>query len=80
PLIFRLKDGKEVELIARIRVASGPAGNEQIACQLVIDDCTKSDEGVYTCVVTSPLGSDKCSARLECIGEIKRSHRLVNLS
>lgn len=62
-----LKDGKEIELIARIRVQTrtieGFTTNE-----LVIDDVTPEDAGRYTVIVENSAGTDRCEANLTVIG------------
>ena len=71
-----LKDGKEIELIARIRVQSrtieGHTTNE-----LVIDDVVPEDAGKYTAIIESIAGSDRCEATLTVVGKQRSStHRL----
>ncbi|CEF63660.1 Hemicentin-1 [Strongyloides ratti] len=61
-----LKDGKEVELIARIRVVSQVVEEGKLE-QLIIDDCLPEDTGEYTCVIQNEAGVDKCIAKLEVI-------------
>uniref|UniRef100_A0A0N4ZKF6 Obscurin n=1 Tax=Parastrongyloides trichosuri TaxID=131310 RepID=A0A0N4ZKF6_PARTI len=61
-----LKDGKEVELIARIRVASQIIEGGKLE-QLIIDDCQPEDAGEYTCVIQNEAGTEKCIAKLEVI-------------
>jgi hypothetical protein len=58
-----LKDGKEISLIARIRVSSA-AKNGQLVEQLIVDDAQLEDMGVYTAVVTNAAGEDRCEATL----------------
>lgn len=66
-LSFRLKDGKEIQLLARIRVKSrtieGFTTNE-----LIIDDVQMDDAGKYTVIVSNNAGQDMCEAKLEVIG------------
>ncbi|KFD70456.1 hypothetical protein M514_00956 [Trichuris suis] len=59
-----LKDNKEIELLARIRVGSHKEEN-LIIHRLTVDDVTKADAGTYTCVVMNEHGQEICSARLE---------------
>uniref|UniRef100_A0AAF5HXT5 Uncharacterized protein n=1 Tax=Strongyloides stercoralis TaxID=6248 RepID=A0AAF5HXT5_STRER len=61
-----LKDGKEVELIARIRVVSQVVEEGKLE-QLIIDDCLPEDGGEYTCIIQNEKGVDKCVAKLEVI-------------
>uniref|UniRef100_A0A0N5CB57 Muscle M-line assembly protein unc-89 n=1 Tax=Strongyloides papillosus TaxID=174720 RepID=A0A0N5CB57_STREA len=61
-----LKDGKEVELIARIRVISQVIEEGKLE-QLIIDDCLPDDGGEYVCVIENEGGSDKCVAKLEVV-------------
>ncbi|CDW55769.1 Muscle M line assembly protein unc 89 [Trichuris trichiura] len=59
-----LKDNKEIELLARIRVGSHKEENV-IIHRLTVDDVTKADAGTYTCVVMNEHGQEICSAKLE---------------
>lgn len=65
--MLRLKDGKEIELIARIRVQvrtiEGFTTNE-----LVIDDVQPEDAGKYTVIVENTAGRDRCEATLTVVG------------
>ena len=67
-MISRLKDGKEIELIARIRVQTrsieGFTTNE-----LIIDDVEIEDAGMYTVIVENAVGKDMCEARLFVVGK-----------
>uniref|UniRef100_A0A914WDR8 Muscle M-line assembly protein unc-89 n=1 Tax=Plectus sambesii TaxID=2011161 RepID=A0A914WDR8_9BILA len=66
-----LKDGKEIELIARIRVKSrtieGFTTNE-----LIIDDVEPEDAGKYTVIVSNNAGQDTCEAKLEVIEVLEK--------
>lgn len=65
----RLKDGKEIELIARIKVMKKPVeGKTQTLHSLVIESVSKADSGVYTCILTNEAGEEICSAELEVLG------------
>ncbi|VDO19048.1 unnamed protein product, partial [Heligmosomoides polygyrus] len=58
-----LKDGKEIELIARIRVQTRTI--EGFTTQeLIIDDVRPEDAGVYTVIVENTAGRDQCDATL----------------
>lgn len=65
----RLKDGKEIEMIARIKIFKkpGPEGKTQMH-QLVIESVTKADSGVYTCILTNEAGEEICTAELDVLG------------
>ncbi len=65
---YRLKDGKEVELIARIRVTSRVGEGKTQTHELIIDAVETTDQGTYTCVVSNDLGEELCTAKLEVIG------------
>ncbi|XP_053200690.1 twitchin-like isoform X3 [Panonychus citri] len=56
-----LKNGVEVLLGTRIRALDDGEG----VYRLVFDEVLEVDEGTYTCEVTNPLGSDRCSALLK---------------
>jgi hypothetical protein len=62
-----LKDGREIQLIARIRVQTrtieGFTTNE-----LIIDDVMPEDAGKYTVIVSNSAGMDQCDATLHVIG------------
>lgn len=64
-----LKDGKEIELIARIRVKNKPGeGNAQMH-QLIIESVKPSDSGLYTCILTNAAGEEMSAAVLEVLGK-----------
>ncbi|GMS98905.1 hypothetical protein PENTCL1PPCAC_21080, partial [Pristionchus entomophagus] len=67
-----LKDGKELELIARIRVAqrTGPEGH--ITNELIIDDVQPEDAGKYTVVVENAAGTDVCEATLNILEALEK--------
>ncbi|CAI5439881.1 unnamed protein product [Caenorhabditis angaria] len=67
-----LKDGKEIELIARIRVQTrtGPEGH--ITQELIIDDVKEEDAGKYTCIVENTAGLDRCEASLTVVENLDR--------
>ncbi|XP_074598807.1 projectin protein bent isoform X2 [Brevipalpus obovatus] len=56
-----LKNGREVLPGPRIRAIDDGDG----VYRLVIDEVQDIDEGDYTCEVTNPLGTDRCSASLK---------------
>uniref|UniRef100_A0AC35UA75 Muscle M-line assembly protein unc-89 n=1 Tax=Rhabditophanes sp. KR3021 TaxID=114890 RepID=A0AC35UA75_9BILA len=58
------KDGKEIELIARIRVTSKVVDGI-LTEELIIEDSRPDDKGNYVVVVTNEGGQDKCEAYLE---------------
>ncbi|KRY53788.1 Muscle M-line assembly protein unc-89 [Trichinella britovi] len=70
-----LKDGNEVELLARIRVGSHKEENVMVH-RLIIDDVRREDAGYYTCVVMNEHGQETCVAKLE-IAEGKGSAELL---
>ncbi|GMR51488.1 hypothetical protein PMAYCL1PPCAC_21683, partial [Pristionchus mayeri] len=67
-----LKDGKELELIARIRVATrtGPEGH--ITHELIIDDIQPEDAGKYTVLVENSAGTDTCEATLNVLETLEK--------
>ena len=68
-----LKDGKEIELIARIRVQSRMVeGANQIAHELIIDDVKPEDIGRYSVIVENSAGKDMCEANLTIIETIEK--------
>ncbi|VDL64096.1 unnamed protein product, partial [Nippostrongylus brasiliensis] len=58
-----LKDGKEIELIARIRVQTRTIEGHTTQ-ELIIDDVRPEDAGVYTVIVENTAGRDQCEATL----------------
>uniref|UniRef100_A0A8R1DN92 Ig-like domain-containing protein n=1 Tax=Caenorhabditis japonica TaxID=281687 RepID=A0A8R1DN92_CAEJA len=68
-----LKDGKEIELIARIRVQTrtGPEGH--ITEELIIDNVTPEDVGKYTCIVENTAGTDTCEASLTVVETLEKA-------
>uniref|UniRef100_A0A9J2P3W7 Immunoglobulin I-set domain protein n=1 Tax=Ascaris lumbricoides TaxID=6252 RepID=A0A9J2P3W7_ASCLU len=58
-----LKDGKEIELIARIRVQTRTIEGCTTS-ELIIDDVELEDAGTYSVVVENAAGSDICEATL----------------
>ncbi|KAK0423255.1 hypothetical protein QR680_008049 [Steinernema hermaphroditum] len=66
-----LKDGKEIELIARIRVQTrtieGYTTNE-----LIIDEVVPEDAGKYTVIVENRAGQDTCEATLHVVEVIEK--------
>ncbi|CAL2029366.1 unnamed protein product [Caenorhabditis brenneri] len=67
-----LKDGREIELIARIRVQTrtGPEGH--ITQELILDNVTPEDAGRYTCIVENTAGKDTCEATLTVIETLEK--------
>ncbi|KAK5974865.1 hypothetical protein GCK32_004431, partial [Trichostrongylus colubriformis] len=61
-----LKDGKEIELIARIRVQSRTIEGH-IAHELIIEDVRPEDAGKYTVIVENTAGQDRCEATLTVV-------------
>lgn len=68
--ILRLKDGREIELIARIRVQQRTIEGFTTS-ELIIDDVIPEDAGQYTVVVENSAGTDRCEANLTVIGKKK---------
>lgn len=64
---FRLKDGREIELIARIRVQTRTIEGFTTS-ELIIDEVEPEDAGKYTVVVENVAGMDRCEANLTVIG------------
>ncbi|TKR95914.1 hypothetical protein L596_010016 [Steinernema carpocapsae] len=66
-----LKDGKEIELIARIRVQTrtieGHTTNE-----LIIDEVIPEDAGKYTVIVENRAGTDTCEATLQVVEMLEK--------
>ncbi|MCP9264251.1 Immunoglobulin I-set domain protein [Dirofilaria immitis] len=61
-----LKDGREIELIARIRVQTRTIEG-YVASELIIDNVMPEDAGKYTVVVENVAGKDSCEATLNVI-------------
>ncbi|KAK6045554.1 immunoglobulin I-set domain protein, partial [Cooperia oncophora] len=61
-----LKDGKEIELIARIRVQTRTIEGH-VAHELIIDDVRPEDAGKYTVIVENTAGQDRCEATLTVV-------------
>uniref|UniRef100_A0A1I7VN34 Immunoglobulin I-set domain-containing protein n=1 Tax=Loa loa TaxID=7209 RepID=A0A1I7VN34_LOALO len=61
-----LKDGREIELIARIRVQTRTIEG-YVTSELIIDDVIPEDAGKYTVVVENIAGKDSCEATLNVI-------------
>lgn len=66
---YRLKDGREIELIARIRVQTRTIEGYTTS-ELIIDEVEPEDAGKYTVVVENTAGTDRCEASLTIIGII----------
>ncbi|VDM36482.1 unnamed protein product [Toxocara canis] len=66
-----LKDGKEIELIARIRVQTRTVEGYTTS-ELIIDDVELEDAGKYTVVVENAAGSDACEATLNVIEKLTK--------
>lgn len=64
---YRLKDGREIELIARIRVQQRTIEGFTTS-ELIIDNVVPEDAGKYTVVVENIAGTDRCEANLTVIG------------
>nr|CRZ24661.1 BMA-UNC-89, isoform b [Brugia malayi] len=61
-----LKDGREIELIARIRVQTRTIEG-YVTSELIIDNVIPEDAGKYTVVVENVAGTDSCEANLNVI-------------
>uniref|UniRef100_A0A7E4UT28 Muscle M-line assembly protein unc-89 n=1 Tax=Panagrellus redivivus TaxID=6233 RepID=A0A7E4UT28_PANRE len=61
-----LKDGKEIELIARIRVQTRTIEGH-VTSELIIDDVKPEDAGRYTVVVENAAGTERCEANLNVV-------------
>ncbi|CAG9533738.1 unnamed protein product [Cercopithifilaria johnstoni] len=61
-----LKDGREIELIARIRVQTRTMEGHVVS-ELIIDDVVPEDAGKYAVVVENIAGKDSCEATLNVI-------------
>ncbi|KJH44303.1 immunoglobulin I-set domain protein [Dictyocaulus viviparus] len=70
--IFELKDGKEIELIARIRVQSRTIEGH-ITQELIIEDVRPEDAGLYTVVVENVAGQVQCEAKLTVVEELEKT-------
>jgi len=69
-MCFRLKDGKEIEIVARIRVCSRPSTDAKTQThQLIIDSVVEEDSGKYSCVVFNESGEEISCATLEVVGK-----------
>ncbi|KAI1702784.1 immunoglobulin domain-containing protein [Ditylenchus destructor] len=66
-----LKDGKEIELIARIRVMTQTIEGFTTS-ELMIDDVEAEDAGKYTVVVENMAGQDRCEATLTVIEALEK--------
>lgn len=66
--LLRLKDGKEIELIARIRVQTRSIEGFTTT-ELIIDDVQTDDAGLYSVVVENVAGMETCQANLYVVGE-----------
>ncbi|VDO49879.1 unnamed protein product, partial [Brugia timori] len=62
----KLKDGREIELIARIRVQTRTIEG-YVTSELIIDNVIPEDAGKYTVVVENVAGTDSCEANLNVI-------------
>ncbi|CAD6189828.1 unnamed protein product [Caenorhabditis auriculariae] len=67
-----LKDGKEIELIARIRVQTRTIEGH-VTEQLIIEGVTPEDAGKYTCIVENTAGTATCEASLTVIEELDKA-------
>jgi len=65
--LFRLKDGNEIELIARIRVQTRTIEGHMCS-ELIIDDAKPEDAGKYSVLVENMAGTDRCEANLTVVG------------
>jgi hypothetical protein len=66
-----LKDGKEIELIARIRVQQHTIEGHTTN-QLIIDDVKPEDAGKYTAIVENTAGTDRCEATLTVVETLEK--------
>ncbi|VDD94061.1 unnamed protein product, partial [Enterobius vermicularis] len=66
-----LKDGKEIELIARIRVQTRSIEGFTTT-ELIIDDVQTDDAGLYSVVVENVAGMETCQANLYVVEELKK--------
>ncbi|VDM63858.1 unnamed protein product, partial [Angiostrongylus costaricensis] len=67
-----LKDGKEIELIARIRVQSRTVEGYTTQ-ELIIDDVRPEDAGIYTVIVENNAGRVQCEATLTVVEAIEKT-------
>ncbi|CAJ0570275.1 unnamed protein product, partial [Mesorhabditis spiculigera] len=67
-----LKDGKELELIARIHVRTRTIEGFTTH-ELEIEDVQPEDAGKYTCIVENPQGLDKCDANLQVLEVLEKA-------
>jgi len=75
-----LKDGKELELIARIRVKTMTIEGHTTQ-KLFIDDVQPEDGGKYQCIVENATGKDVCEATLTVLGmHLVYFRRILNFS
>uniref|UniRef100_A0A914Y913 Ig-like domain-containing protein n=1 Tax=Panagrolaimus superbus TaxID=310955 RepID=A0A914Y913_9BILA len=66
-----LKDGKEVQLLARIRVQSRTIEGH-ITNELIIDDVQPEDAGKYTVMVENTAGLEQCEAKLTVLENLQK--------
>lgn len=64
-----LKDGREIELIARIRVQQRTLEGFTTS-ELIIDEVEPEDAGKYAVIVENLAGTDRCEATLTVIGTL----------
>ncbi|ETN83967.1 hypothetical protein NECAME_07120, partial [Necator americanus] len=66
-----LKDGKEIELIARIRVQTRTIEGHTTQ-ELIIEDVRPEDAGTYTVIVENTAGRDVCEATLTVVEQLDK--------
>uniref|UniRef100_A0AC34QDW8 Ig-like domain-containing protein n=1 Tax=Panagrolaimus sp. JU765 TaxID=591449 RepID=A0AC34QDW8_9BILA len=66
-----LKDGKEIELIARIRVQTRTIEGH-VTNELIIDDVQPEDAGKYTVIVENTAGTERCEASLTVLESLEK--------
>ncbi|EYB87861.1 hypothetical protein Y032_0256g374 [Ancylostoma ceylanicum] len=66
-----LKDGKEIELIARIRVQTRTIEGHTTQ-ELIIEDVRPEDAGTYTVIVENIAGRDVCEATLTVVEQLEK--------
>uniref|UniRef100_A0A0R3RFL5 Muscle M-line assembly protein unc-89 n=1 Tax=Elaeophora elaphi TaxID=1147741 RepID=A0A0R3RFL5_9BILA len=66
-----LKDGREIELIARIRVQTRTIEG-YVTSELIIDNVEQEDAGKYSVVVENIAGKDSCEATLNVIESLMK--------